>query len=77
VLVDGSGAAWLVDFDDCLDVGESVATVSGFKRHLFASPGADRANTFASRLAGGLLPEVECALAAAFSPELAREEVPA
>ena len=66
VLIDDAGAPWLVDFDDCLAVGKSVGTLSGYMEHLAASPGADNANTFACRLDGGFLPAVTRALAAAF-----------
>ena len=67
VLVDNdSGAPWLVDFDDCLAVGQSVTTLVEYKAHLAASPGAGAPNTFAGRLVGGALPAVADALEAAF-----------
>jgi Ser/Thr protein kinase RdoA (MazF antagonist) len=67
VVIDAGGDPWLVDFDDCLAVRESVDTLASFTRHLAASPGADRKATFASRLAGGFLPAVKDALTAAFA----------
>ena len=67
VVIDAGGDPWLVDFDDCLAVCESVDTLASFTRHLAASPGADRKATFASRLAGGFLPAVKDALTAAFA----------
>jgi len=67
VLIDASGAPWLVDFDDCLAVGKGVDTLDDYMRHLAASPGAKDANTFAGRLGGGFLPAVKSALATAFA----------
>ena len=66
VLLDADGRAWLVDFDDCLDVGGSCDTLRAYEDHLAASAGADAMASFAARLCGGFLPAVRQALAAAF-----------
>ena len=66
VLLDADGRAWLVDFDDCLDVGGSCDTLRAYEDHLAASAGADAMTSFAARLCGGFLPAARQALAAAF-----------
>ena len=66
VLLDADGRAWLVDFDDCLDVGRSCDTLRAYEDHLAASAGADAMTSFAARLCGGFLPAARQALAAAF-----------
>ena len=50
VVVDASGDPWLVGFDDCLAIDESVGTLAAYEKHLAASPGAQREATFAARL---------------------------
>ena len=67
VMIDSDGAPWLVDFDDCLAVRDSVTTLPEYQAHLAASPGAAARNSFAARLGGGLLRAVEAALDAAFA----------
>jgi len=66
VLLDAGGNPWLVDFDDCLDVGGSCDTLSAYEGHLAASAGADAMASFSARLRAGFLPAARQALAAAF-----------
>ena len=67
VVVDASGDPWLVGFDDCLAIDESVGTLAAYKKHLAASPDEQREATLAARLTAGALPAVKGALEAAFT----------
>jgi hypothetical protein len=69
VLIDEAGAPWLVDFDDCVAVGESIVTLDDYMSHLAASPGAGISNTFADQFGRGALPYVTQALMAAFQAQ--------
>lgn len=66
VLVDGDGGAWLVDYDDCVVVGEAVESVEAFKTAVSACPGAGEAGTFAANLCAGTEVAFEAALGHAF-----------
>ena len=62
VVVDASGDPWLVGFDDCLAIDESVGTLAAYKKHLAASPNARRPLPCASGF-----PAVKGAVEAAFT----------
>jgi hypothetical protein len=66
VVIDGDGEAWLVDFDDCVVVGEAVGSVAAFKTAVGACPGAGEWGTFAANLCAGTEVDFEAALGQAF-----------
>ena len=72
VLVDGAGAPWLVDFDDCLVAPAPVATLEGYRAAVLASPGGAQGGTFAASLGAGRQGALEAALHQAFEEAEAR-----
>jgi hypothetical protein len=76
VVVDGEGAPWLVDFDDCALAPAPVTTLEGYLEAVAASPGAQGAGCFAASLAGGLEAELVGALREAFAEAAEAEAQP-